>query len=106
MGGWILRGRTSSPAPTRRCCRSRARGRAGLLVARAPTTIKHCWRAAPWCSGLTCHPVKVEIGGSNPLGVANHKIRLLRRILLRLGTAVRSCPPAGLLLRLLDARRF
>ena len=26
--------------------------------------------AAPWCSGLTCHPVKVEIGGSNPLGVA------------------------------------
>ena len=25
---------------------------------------------APWCSGLTCHPVKVEIGGSNPLGVA------------------------------------
>src|SRR5690606_5365862 len=26
--------------------------------------------AAPWCSGLTCPPVKVEIGGSNPLGVA------------------------------------
>ncbi len=25
---------------------------------------------APWCSGLTCHPVTVEIGGSNPPGVA------------------------------------
>ena len=25
---------------------------------------------APWCSGLTRHPVKVETGGSNPLGVA------------------------------------
>lgn len=28
--------------------------------------------AAPWCSGLTCHPVKVEIVGSNPIGVASH----------------------------------
>jgi hypothetical protein len=28
-------------------------------------------RAAPWCSGLTCHPVTVEIRGSNPLGVAS-----------------------------------
>lgn len=27
-------------------------------------------RSAPWCSGLTCHPVTVEIRGSNPLGVA------------------------------------
>ena len=26
--------------------------------------------AAPWCSGLTCHPVTVEIVGSNPIGVA------------------------------------
>ena len=26
---------------------------------------------APWCSGLTCHPVTVEIRGSNPLGVAS-----------------------------------
>jgi hypothetical protein len=26
--------------------------------------------AAPWCSGLTCHPVTVEIEGSNPFGVA------------------------------------
>ena len=26
---------------------------------------------APWCSGLTCHPVTVEIGGSNPPGVAS-----------------------------------
>ena len=26
---------------------------------------------APWCSGLTCHPVTVEIGGSNPPGVAD-----------------------------------
>ena len=25
---------------------------------------------APWCSGLTCHPVTVEIVGSNPIGVA------------------------------------
>ena len=24
---------------------------------------------APWCSGLTCHPVTVEIVGSNPIGV-------------------------------------
>ena len=29
---------------------------------------------APWCSGLTCHPVTVEIAGSNPVGVARpHK---------------------------------
>ena len=27
--------------------------------------------AAPWCSGLTRHPVKVEIVGSNPIGVAS-----------------------------------
>ena len=27
---------------------------------------------APWCSGLTCHPVTVEIGGSNPPGVASN----------------------------------
>ena len=27
--------------------------------------------AAPWCSGLTCHPVTVEIEGSNPFGVAS-----------------------------------
>ena len=26
--------------------------------------------SAPWCSGLTRCPVKAEIGGSNPLGVA------------------------------------
>lgn len=25
---------------------------------------------APWCSGLTCHPVTVESEGSNPFGVA------------------------------------
>ena len=25
--------------------------------------------AAPWCSGLTCQPVTLEIRGSNPLGV-------------------------------------
>ncbi len=29
-------------------------------------------RAAPWCSGLTCHPVTVEIVGSNPIGVAKN----------------------------------
>ena len=27
-------------------------------------------RAAPWCSGLTYCPVKAEIAGSNPVGVA------------------------------------
>ena len=27
---------------------------------------------APWCSGLTCHPVTVEIVGSNPIGVASN----------------------------------
>ena len=27
---------------------------------------------APWCSGLTCHPVTVEIGGSNPPGVGGN----------------------------------
>ena len=25
----------------------------------------------PWCSGLTCHPVTVEIAGSNPVGSAS-----------------------------------
>ena len=24
----------------------------------------------PWCSGLTCGPVKAEIAGSNPVGAA------------------------------------
>jgi hypothetical protein len=42
-----------------------------LPVGRGRTTIDiGTVHAAPWCSGLTCHPVKVEIGGSNPLGVA------------------------------------
>lgn len=27
--------------------------------------------SAPWCSGQTCHPVTVEIAGSNPVGVAS-----------------------------------
>lgn len=27
----------------------------------------------PWCSGLTCGPVKAEIAGSNPVGSANFK---------------------------------
>jgi tRNA-2-methylthio-N6-dimethylallyladenosine synthase len=31
----------------------------------------------PWCSGLTCHPVKVEIAGSNPVGTANPAVRTL-----------------------------
>ncbi len=30
-----------------------------------------------WCSGLTCHPVKVEIAGSNP--VASVKIAYSKR---------------------------
>ena len=31
---------------------------------------------APWCSGQTCHPVTVEIGGSNPPGVADSNFLL------------------------------
>ena len=27
----------------------------------------------PWCSGLTCGPVKAEIAGSNPVGTAERK---------------------------------
>ena len=30
--------------------------------------------AAPWCSGLTYCPVKAEIAGSNPVGVATHSL--------------------------------
>lgn len=26
----------------------------------------------PWCSGLTCGPVKAEIAGSNPVGTAKN----------------------------------
>ena len=45
--------------------------------------------AAPWCSGLTRHPVKVEIVGSNPIGVAKQprpargagKERAVKRVL-------------------------
>ena len=39
--------------------------------------VAHCVtssKSAPWCSGLTCHPVTVEIAGSNPVGVANMNI--------------------------------
>ncbi len=32
---------------------------------------------APWCSGQTCHPVTVEIRGSNPLGVADSTFLLI-----------------------------
>ncbi len=35
-----------------------------------------CANPAPWCSGLTCHPVTVEIRGSNPLGVAHSNFLL------------------------------
>ncbi len=28
----------------------------------------------PWCSGLTCGPVKAEIAGSNPVGAAENNI--------------------------------
>ena len=35
---------------------------------------------APWCSGLTCHPVTVEIVGSNPIGVASAKVLHLYRL--------------------------
>jgi hypothetical protein len=34
--------------------------------------------AAPWCSGLTCHPVTVEIVGSNPIGVAIYYLSSFR----------------------------
>ena len=34
------------------------------------------WQAAPWCSGLTCQLVTLEIGGSNPLGVADSNFLL------------------------------
>ncbi len=30
---------------------------------------------APWCSGLTCQPVTLEIEGSNPFGVAIINLR-------------------------------
>ena len=44
-----------------------------MVVARITVLGNPGWtlRAAPWCSGLTCHPVTVEIEGSNPFGVAN-----------------------------------
>ena len=29
----------------------------------------------PWCSGLTCGPVKAEIAGSNPVGTAERTLR-------------------------------
>ena len=43
------------------------------------TTIsgEHRSRAAPWCSGLTRRPVKAEIVGSNPIGVANQHSLIL-----------------------------
>gem|GEM_PF-5069898 len=28
----------------------------------------------PWCSGLTCGPVKAEIAGSNPVGTAERNL--------------------------------
>jgi hypothetical protein len=39
---------------------------------------------APWCSGLTCHPVTVEIGGSNPPGVASNRHFCSRRLFERI----------------------
>ena len=37
-------------------------------------------RLVPWCSGLTCVPVKDEIAGSNPVGTAVRKhSAILRR---------------------------
>ena len=32
----------------------------------------------PWCSGLTCGPVKAEIAGSNPVGSA--RVRVHKRV--------------------------
>ena len=29
----------------------------------------------PWCSGLTCGPVKAEIAGSNPVGTAENNAK-------------------------------
>ncbi len=56
----------------RREGRGAARPRNFRLTGPAPSDkLRYCQTsAAPWCSGLTCHPVTVEIVGSNPIGVA------------------------------------
>jgi hypothetical protein len=38
---------------------------------------------APWCSGLTCHPVTVEIVGSNPIGVVLNFFGLMLEVYLK-----------------------
>ncbi len=43
------------------------------MACQDPGIIERVCGAAPWCSGLTCHPVTVEIEGSNPFGVASRK---------------------------------
>ena len=45
--------------------------------------------AAPWCSGLTYCPVKAEIAGSNPVGVANHPFPLGCYVLMDYFPAIR-----------------
>ena len=57
-----------SPAPG--VARRRVRA-APLLGWAAASRYDQLRAAAPWCSGLTRHPVKVEIVGSNPIGVAS-----------------------------------
>ena len=71
--------------------------------------------AAPWCSGLTCHPVTVEIEGSNPFGVANSQVMAAGQIgqrlchtspqhmaKLRLGNQLRQIPRSEVYLETFD----
>ena len=34
----------------------------------------------PWCSGLTCGPVKAEIAGSNPVGTARRQLDVFHQV--------------------------
>ena len=56
--------------------------------------------AAPWCSGLTRHPVKVEIVGSNPIGVAS---RLVPPAARKEQTVKRALKPFILILAFIDS---
>jgi hypothetical protein len=42
-------------------------------------------RLVPWCSGLTCVPVKDETAGSNPVGTAGLVFTVLLDCLLMRG---------------------
>ena len=45
---------------------------------------------APWCSGQTCHPVTVEIVGSNPIGVVSNIFKLMLKVHLK--ERLKFCP--------------